>query len=98
MIGLNHVEKKVVDKIIKPYKKQVINDDFDKIGLDIKSNNYFIPRPPPYTFGKFENNKVGLALKFDTQFYSYFSGNLAIINSINNIDYVGEFNLHMENL
>ena len=46
VIGLNHVEKKVVDKIIKPYKKQVINEDFDKIGLDIKSNNYFIPSPP----------------------------------------------------
>ena len=39
-----------------------------------------------------------MALKFDTQFYSYFSGNLGITNSIDNIDYVGEFNLHMENL
>ena len=46
VIGLNHVEKKVVDKIIKPYKKQIINEDFDKIGLDIKSNNYFISTPP----------------------------------------------------
>ena len=98
VIGLNHVEKKVVSKIIKPYKKQVINEDFDKIGLDVKSYNYFISSPPQYTFGKFENNKVGLALKFDTQFYSYFSGNLGITNSIDKIDYVGEFNLHMENL
>ena len=97
MIGLNHVEKKVVDKIIKPYKKQVINEDFDKIGLDIKSNNYFIPTPQ-YTFGRFENNKVGLALKFRHTVFSYFSGNLGVTNSIDNLDYVGEFNLHMENL
>ena len=46
VIGLNHIEKKVVNKIIKSYKNQVINEDFDKIGLDIKSNNYFIPTPP----------------------------------------------------
>ena len=95
--GLNHVEKKVVDKIIKPYKKQVITENFDKIGLDVKSNNYFIPITPQYTFGKFEKNKVGLALIFDTQFYSFFSGNLGITNSIGNLDYFGEFNLHMEN-
>ena len=76
MIGLNHVEKKVVNKIIKSYKIGVVNEDFDKIGLDIKSNNYFIPTFK-YTFGKFENNKVGLALKL-TQFFSYFSGNLGL--------------------
>ena len=98
VIGLNHIEKKVVDRIIKPYKKQFIKNNYDKIGIDIKSNNYFIPRSPQYSVGRFENNKVGVILKFNTQFHSYFSGNLGITNSIDNLDYFGEFNLHMENL
>ena len=70
----------------------------DKIGLDIINQKIISFQAPPIYLWKVRLfNKVGLALKFDTQFFSFFSGNLGI-TTVNNINYVGEFNLHMENL
>lgn len=98
VLGLNQINTKIKQKLVKPYKTKSIGIDYDKIGTKISSQNYFINKKPIYTLGITDNNLLAALVSIDSEFYSFFSGNVGLRKKNNIFDLNGEINVHMENL
>jgi hypothetical protein len=98
VLGLDEINTKVKEKIIKPYKITPLGTDYDKISSEINSENYFINKKPIYTLGITENDMLAALISIDSDFYSHFSGNLGLRKKNNLFDFNGEINIHLENL
>ncbi|MFL3009106.1 MAG: hypothetical protein ACJZ14_06980 [Candidatus Neomarinimicrobiota bacterium] len=96
--GLGYINTKIIEKIIKPYKITALGTEYDKIGTEISSQNYFINKKPTYNLGITDNNMLAALISIDSDFYSHFSGNIGLRKKNNLYNLNGEINIHLENL
>ena len=96
--GLNQITGKIKERLIKPYKSIPLGEDYEKIGVKIMSENYFINQKPIHTFGLTKNKMLGAIITFKPDFQSHFSGNIGFSKRDDFFQFNGEINVHMENL
>ena len=81
--GLGYINTKIMEKIIKPYKITAVGIEYDKIGTEISSQNYFINKKPTYNLRIADNNILAALINIDSDFHSHFSGNIGLRNKNN---------------
>ena len=88
---------RIVEKILNPFMKIPIGNQFNKLGEGLVSKYYFINENPNTYFGFIDKQKLGALIILKPNFNSFIAGAFGLNRRNNQIKIVGELDIDFEN-
>ncbi len=94
----NHFSDNFIKQILQPFENIFIGTQYSIISQDLSEKYYFINEMPYFKYRLFGEQNLAALLFIETEFNSFLTGSFGLSKINNQLDFIGELDLDIENL